>query len=405
MYNIQQTWNIWIFLLALCAGGCRPSVTHQKENTMINWTQLPDLPGMSDTASLGVSAPFAGITQGRLLVAGGCNFPDKPVTEGGQKRYYDDIFVLNLAEGIDPVWEPAGHLPHPVAYGASVTTPEGIICLGGNNYGQSFSDVYRITWNETTGQADICQLPSLPVALDNFSATCLDGTLYVAGGNENQKACRSFYALPLGQATDPVWQKLPDFPGAARVQPVLAAQHNKEGGGIYLTGGFEPVSGDLAPVVPTDLLLYRPETREWRKEADLPLMQDGSPRTLTGGCAVAFGDSAILWIGGVNYNRFLAAIDRPRQMEIARKEGNTPRLDSLTEEGKNYMHHPVDWYRFNTALLRYNTFTHDWENLGEYEPLARAGAGAVINGNQLIIINGELKPGIRTPQVNRATLE
>ena len=65
---------------------------------MINWTKLPDLPGAADTASLGVSAPFAGIHNGVLIVAGGCNFPDKPVTEGGAKRYYSEIFVL-LPEG------------------------------------------------------------------------------------------------------------------------------------------------------------------------------------------------------------------------------------------------------------------------------------------------------------------
>lgn len=401
----QQTFNIWLLLLALCAGGCRPSVAPKKENSMTKWNKLPDLPGTSDTASLGVSAPFAGITEGILVVAGGCNFPDKPVTEGGQKRYYDDIFFLDLQNETDPLWQPAGRLPRPVAYGASVATSAGVICIGGNNAEESFPDVYRVSRNEATGKADICQLPSLPVSMDNFAAACLNNTLYVAGGNENGKPCRSFYALPLDPAAGSGWHKLPDFPGPARVQPVLAAQRNKEGGGIYLAGGFEPVTGDSAPVIPTDLLLYDPATREWRKEADLPLLADGSPRTLTGGCAVALGDSSLLLAGGVNYNRFLAAIDRTRQMEIARQEGNKIRLDSLAEEGKNYMHHPAEWYRFNTVLLRYNTFTREWENLGEYEQLARAGAGAVVNGNDLIIVNGELKPGIRTPQVNRLTLE
>lgn len=81
MHNKQQITG-WLFLLLLCVAGCGQPVS-KKQNTMINWTKLPDLPGAADTASLGVSAPFAGIHNGVLIVAGGCNFPDKPVTEGG----------------------------------------------------------------------------------------------------------------------------------------------------------------------------------------------------------------------------------------------------------------------------------------------------------------------------------
>ena len=48
----------------------------------------------------------------------------------------------------------------------------------------------------------------------------------------------------------------------------------------------------------------------------------------------------------------------------------------------------------------YNTFTKRWTRLGDYEELARAGAGIANNANMTIIIGGELKPGIRTPEVN-----
>ena len=109
MHNKQQITG-WLFLLLLCVAGCGQPVS-KKQNTMINWTKLPDLPGAADTASLGVSAPFAGIHNGVLIVAGGCNFPDKPVTEGGAKRYYSEIFVL-LPEG----WKEIDRLvPSPTA--------------------------------------------------------------------------------------------------------------------------------------------------------------------------------------------------------------------------------------------------------------------------------------------------
>ena len=39
----------------------------------------------------GVSAPFAGFIGDWLVVAGGCNFPDIPASEGGKKVYYPGI--------------------------------------------------------------------------------------------------------------------------------------------------------------------------------------------------------------------------------------------------------------------------------------------------------------------------
>lgn len=405
MYNKSILTGCLILLVFSLAGCGRPA--SKPNEIMINWSKLPDLPGMGDTASLGVSAPFVGISNGVLLVAGGCNFPDKPVTEGGAKRYYSDIFALDLATG-SKTWQKAGNLPVPVAYGAAATTPEGVICIGGNNSESSLNDVYLLSWNATNKSVDITKLASIPAPMDNLSATYIDGTVYVAGGNENAAPCHTFLSMNTVKTADTaenIWEKLPDFPGPARVQPVISAQHAPDGGvRIYLTGGFQPIQGNVDAIVPSDMLSYHPTTKKWITETNLPLFDDQSHRTFTGGCAVAWGDSSILLLGGVNYNRFLAAVNRPKLIEAAEAKGDSALVESLQAEGKAYMHHPVEWYKFNTALLQYNTYTKEWKDLGNFEPLARAGAGAVLTGDSLIIVNGELKPGIRTPQVNYARL-
>ncbi len=217
---------------------CRPGGTDKKEETeMIQWNRLPDLPGMEGTASIGVSAPFTGIIGNRLIVAGGCNFPDKPVAEGGTKRYYAEIWALDLSAD-SAQWTNAGVLPRAVAYGASIGTSYGIVCAGGNDSESSFTDVFLLSANDTSEACTIRPLPSLPMAMDNFAATCMDGKIYVAGGNANGIPSHAFYCLDLSVRTNSSqWEKLPDFPGAARVQPVLVAQHcGDEEYRLYLAG-------------------------------------------------------------------------------------------------------------------------------------------------------------------------
>lgn len=381
---------------------CRQGGTDKKEETeMIQWNCLPDLPGMEGTASLGVSAPFTGVTGNRLIVAGGCNFPDKPVAEGGTKRYYAEIWTLDLSAD-SAQWTNAGVLPHAVAYGASIGTPYGIVCAGGNDSESSFTDVFLLSANDTSEACTIRPLPSLPVAMDNFAATYMDGKVYVAGGNANGTPSHAFYYLDLSVRTDSGrWEKLPDFPGAARVQPVLVAQHcRNEEYRLYLAGGFQPGTTETPPQIPDEVLAFSPRTGTWETETVLPPLSDGNPRTLTGGCAVACGDSAMLFFGGVNYTRFFDAVDRPRQMVLARAANDTRRLEALQSEATGYLRHPVDWYRFNDEVLHYDVRSRTWTNRGAYEAVARAGAGALFHNRRLIVVNGEIKPGIRTPRVN-----
>lgn len=397
-----------LLLLAVFFSGCRrqqPPTTGEPSALTLTWHRLPALP---DSSSLGVSAPFVGLTRGRLLVAGGCNFPDVPAAEGGTKRYYSEIFTLDLSDP-DARWQPGGRLPRPVAYGASVTTPEGVVCLGGNNSDGSFTDVWLLTLSDSDETVQIRALSPLPSAMDNLAATYADRTIYVAGGNEDGAPGHSFYAMRPDNNPDGTWEKLPDVPGQVRLQPVMAALPSADGLRVYLSGGFQPVckgadGEEKDAVVSSDVLSYHPATRRWSEEARLPLSADGTPRTFTGGCAVACGDSTLLLMGGVNHERFLTAINRSLYIRQAEERGEHQRAAELAEEGREYMYHPMEWYKFNTILLQYNTFTKEWTDLGNHGQLARAGAGAVLRGDSLIVVNGELKPGIRTPQVNCAVL-
>lgn len=376
--------------------GCRLAPVQNSQISM-NWAALTDLPGK------GVSAPFAGLHENKLIVAGGCNFPDRPVTEGGAKKYYDTVYVLDTANGFSSGWEAAGTFPYPVAYGAAVSVPQGVACIGGNNQAGAFTEAWLLRWDDSEKKVLLTPLPSLPVSADNTSAAAIGATIYVAGGNLNGRPGNALFCLDT-DSPENGWQELPPMPGAARVQPVAIAQQTPEGMQLFVAGGFQPVQGDEPPVVSADLIAYDPATNRWRTVSPLMPLPGNEPRTVTGGCGVALGDSLLLFAGGVNYERFFTALDRDRLKRIAAEKGNTAGTDSLTQAGKAYMLQPPEWYKFNTELITYNTFTGEWKSIGHGEQAARAGAGAVLHNRTLILINGELKPGIRTPQVNKTGL-
>lgn len=394
--------NANVILLSALLLSCNSS-----EDGSVSWGRLPDLPNPPSIAGcspvpLGVSAPFTGLLGKTLVVAGGCNFPEKPVAEGGIKRFYDEIWALDLSDG-SSVWKVVGHLPHAVAYGCSVTTPSGIVCLGGNDADRSFSECFALRWNQDGTEVIAHPLQPLPCTVDNSSAAFSDGRIYVAGGNADGLPSRMLICGALSQDSKKIeWSRLPDFPGPTRVQPVLAAIGAGRDLKLCLAGGFQPGNDSVPPQLPPEVLLW--QDGEWSVRTTLPALSDGSPRTLTGGCAVASSGRSVLLFGGVNHDCFLAAVDRPRRIAKAVEKGDSSAVERLRTEAAEYLRQDVSWYRFNDDLWEYDITGGRWRCLGADESLARAGAGAVMYGNSLLVVCGELKPGVRTPQVSVVTI-
>ena len=96
-----------------------------------SWTELPELPPISSQSlQPGIAGPFVGTHNTALIVAGGANFPQEMPWNGGHKVWQDAVFVL-LPGAKKWRTQPDWHLPRPLAYGVSVTTSDGIVCIGG----------------------------------------------------------------------------------------------------------------------------------------------------------------------------------------------------------------------------------------------------------------------------------
>lgn len=322
----------------------------------------------------GVSALYAGVIDGNLLIAGGCNFPDIPAADGGKKVYYQDVYAAPLTEDTLLDWRKVGTLPQAAAYGVTISTEKGLICIGGNTANSSLSDVFLLSLQKETLKTDT--LPSLPVTIDNMAGALLGHSLYIVGGNVNGVPSSDVYALDLS-ALDEGWKQEPNIPGNPRIQSVCAAQ----GGKLYVWGGFAPATEGKPASLSVDGYAYSPETREWIPVA-VPRDADGNEVSLGGGMAAPYGKDGILCAGGVNKDIFLKALQG-------------------VYAGKEYLSHPVEWYQFNRNLMLYHPQTDEWTTLGEYEQGARAGAALVSWNKYHYMINGELKPGIRTNEINR----
>lgn len=321
----------------------------------------------------GVSGSFAALLpSGKLMLAGGCNFPtDTPLAPGATKKFYSGIYTATPgANELD--WTLTATMPEPMAYGATVAVPAGAVLIGGSNAAGLSTKVYL--FDGTT----LSPLPELPYGIDNAAAAAIDNKVYLAGGvGSDGLPGNALLCLDLDNQSKG-WEALKPMPGSPRMQPVMAASDGK----LYLFGGFSGRTPSAEPTLSTDGLCYNPKNKKWTAIAG-PTEPAGTPLGLGGGAVATLPDGSILAIGGVNAEIFLAA---------------------LINQAPDYLSHPIEWYRFNPYLAIYNPGQNTWEVAPSPET-ARAGASLVFDPatKTAYVMGGELKPRIRSPRVARLT--
>ncbi|MBF0197777.1 MAG: sodium/solute symporter [Planctomycetes bacterium] len=198
------------------------------------------------------------------------------------------------------------------------------------------------------------------------------------------------------------WVSLESFPGNPRVQPAVAAQNNGRGKKLYLFGGFSNTSYPGPPFVSTDgYSLTPPKKLEpgagiWEKIAEVNTPTTG-PLTVSGGFAIAYGAHHIIVIGGVNKESFTSHIMRENSMKAA--QGDALVWTELKMQWTNYMSQAPEAFAFNPYVMAYHTVTNTWHKLQDYPFSGPAGAPLVKWNNNLLVVNGEIMPGVRTSRI------
>lgn len=315
-----------------------------------DWKRLPTLPDKE-----GFAGPFAGVSNGALIVAGGANFPDKKPWEGGKKVWYDTVFVLEKPDG---EWKVAGKLPRPLGYGVCVTHGTGVVCVGGSDIDRHYADAFRLEWR--AGKLATTKLPSLPKPLANACGALVGDTLYVAGGQEkpdSRVTLKLAWKIDL-TAAEPTWKEIDAWPGSGRMLAIAASFD----GAFWLIGGTDLVVGKEGKIERrylTDAYRYDPDNG-WKRIADLPTPVVAAPSpapTDNSGFAILGGDDG-------------------SQVGVA----------------------PDKHQGFSKKAIRYDAKTKAWIEAGELSaprvtvPCVRWAASWVVPG-------GETRPGVRSPEV------
>ena len=359
----------FLFLLAVLIVVGADLKADDAKSEVLQWQELPDFPN-----ALGVAGAFSGVSNGALIVAGGANFPE-PLFKNGQinasarKVWWDEVYVLAKPDG---QWQKHASLPRPLAYGASVSTSEGVVCIGGGDADKNYSDVFLLAW--VNSKIERTALPALPKPCSNITAALLNTTIYVAGGQEQphtKKAVKNFWALDLSQDS-PRWMEHNPWPGPERILPVVAVQD----GSFFIFSGCKLLAdenGQISREYLTDGYRFTPGRGEgsqgrWERIIDIPTPVTGAPTP-----AISAGQTHILVLGG-DSGEYAA-----RNLELMDR-------------------HPG----FSKDILAYHTITDTWTKTGTL-PAGHVTTTAVKWGDKIVIPSGEIRPGTRTPGILSGT--
>ena len=367
-----------IFVLTALAGCSANDVRQPEAERKIAWEYAGTLPAQKGyEKNIGTAGVLCGVLEGRYIVTGGgANFPYKSVLEGGAKQMYSDLWVIDTKEE-NKIIEHI-NLPVEIGYGASVTTEKGIYYIGGSSNKQADDDILFLTLDENK-KLKYEKIGELPFTFQSGTAAEYKEKLYIIGGKQNGVSSNKVYEYNL--LTKEIKELSPIPAGKGRTQSVAQVLDNH----LYVFSG-----GDITAY--TDGYKYNFETGKWEEAA--PVKINGREISLLGAGSLKLNEKEMLVIGGFNKEIYDDAV----------KKLGTLRGQELLKFKASYFGADPDEFKWNREVLIYNAHTNSWKSMGELPFNAPCGEGLVITEDKIYSVNGEIKPGVRTPRIYEGKL-
>ncbi len=223
-----------------------------------------------------------------------------------------------------------------------------------------YADVCRLEWRD--GKLNVTTLPSLPLPVANCCGARVGNELYVAGGietPESKTTLNRVFKIDLN-AKSPHWTELASWPGSSRMLAVAAGFD----GAFWLIGGVD-LTADKEGTVERRYLqdAYRFDSRHgWKRVTDLPFS------VVAGPSPAPVDDNGIYLLGGDDGTQVATSPDKHRG--------------------------------FGKKSLRYDLATNQWIVAGEIVA-PRATLPTAFWQNSWVLPSGEVRPGVRSPEVWR----
>ncbi len=332
-----------------------------------NWQSVADAP----TA---VARPFAGLLEGKMVVAGGSEY-------AAVKSYSTAISAFDPDQN---AWTALGSLPVGIAEGGAVALPEGLVCVGGMTANGPTAEAFLLKADGTREA-----LPPLPAGtLTMTAATPWDGGAAFAGGKLNGELTNRVFTLKkVGGAW--TWGEIPAFPGAPREQAVAAAQNGDQKSPVLVVYGGSAFAEDKKPAAAYDGWGY---TKDFDGNWNWVALEK-APVSTIGASFLAIGDQHMLLVGGYDGQMW----DRANRM--------------LPADWAKMLASAPSAFGWNRTVYAYHAVTGKWVEYGALPEgtLPRCGAAAVVlpaRGKEmprLVIAGGEVKPALRTANASVVT--
>ena len=369
--------------------------SQKKEVNHVDWKTAAQLKNSDGSLSIGFAGPINGISNEVLIVSGGANFPDKMPWEGGKKSYSKTIHVLEKCKD-QYMWntQVKSELPEAIAYCGSTSTDLGVVYVGGENEKGLSNKSYLLKWNAAKKEVETKPLADFRFAIANISLTHIGNVVYAVGGDEATKSSDFFASLDLNES-NPKWKTLPNLP-LALANAVVIAQKGKSGTNIYVVGGRTKTATGISDLHNTTFV-FDVKNQSWNSASAI---SDGKNSTnFSAGAGVAVGSHSVLIVGGDNGVIFHQI--ETYLSQIAQAKSDEEKAELIAKKNKLVTNHPG----FYNGILLYNTLTDQWSKIGELQFLPHVTTPAVLWDKKIILSNGEIKPGIRTPNVMLGTIK
>ncbi|EEX94617.1 hypothetical protein VIOR3934_20616 [Vibrio orientalis CIP 102891 = ATCC 33934] len=222
--------------------------------------------------------------------------------------------------------------------------------------------------------------PPLPCGVKNGVGGVIGNTLYTGLGSAGKRLF--FYDL---DCPEHGWQSAAEFPGVARNDAAYTVSNDR----LYVFSGAGCLSSEQPPVVLDDGYVYDPKIDQWDK------LNTQTPVGFLGASACELEPGRLVFFGGYckeTFDTFLAAISQ---------------LDPKTEQEKHramlteFMSRPIKAYGWNQNIWQFETTLQKWSIVADNIFPANCGAGIVRQGNSITLVEGEVKPGLRSLETKR----